>query len=366
MNCAGCCSIINDNDYHTCIKCNDSYDYSCLNISSKDDFRIAEKNKTNWLCPGCLSKQPKSDNTNLPARPSTPTGLADITFNSRTRPKVQAKQDTVIPSNKTSDYVSRSEIGDIIRAEIRSAIHDSIGELNYSINSRLSDLQEQLSTFQESQNFLSGQFDSFRGDVLTCMKDNEILKSENVRLRSEVNSLNNRISNLDQMSRATNLEIQCVPEHRSENVLSIYLKQLFSLKQLGNVVKYPVNEKDIAFCSRVAKKDNSSTRPRSILLKFTTPRIRDCLLAAVLQYNKEHKQEKLTSSDLGIDDKKTPIYVVENLSPENKQLHAAARLRTKELNYKFVWVRGGRIYVRKSESTEAIYIRNMESLKKLV
>ena len=57
------------------------------------------------------------------------------------------------------------------------------------------------------------------------------------------------------------------------------------------------------------------------------------------------------------------VYVSEHLSPANKSLHAAARLKAKELNYKFTWIRNGRIFVRKDESSEFILIRNTESLK---
>lgn len=359
MSCAACCTSINNEDYLTCIKCSDSYDFACLNLSVSDVNVTTESFKSNWLCPGCLNKQPKNDNTNAPARPSTPTGLAELTFNTVTRRKVQNRPEPTASTSKSSDYVSRADIREIIRDEIRCAIRDSTCVLNRTLDTKLGELRDELGSFRDSLSFLSDQFDSLKRDISTCTNDNAKLLKENEKLRSEVDGLTNRLNNLDQMSRATNLEVQCVPEHRTENLLLI-------VKQLCNVVKYPVSESDVAFCSRVAKMNTNNTRPRSILVKFVTPRIRDCVLAAVIQYNKDHKQEKLTSSDLGIDDKKIPIYVVENLTAENKSLHAATRLRAKELGYKFVWVRGGRVYVRKSESAEAIFVRNTESLKKLV
>ncbi|CAG9784798.1 unnamed protein product [Diatraea saccharalis] len=52
-------------------------------------------------------------------------------------------------------------------------------------------------------------------------------------------------------------------------------------------------------------------------------------------------------------------------SPSNKALHAAARAKAKELSYKFVWVRDGRIFMRKSETSDFTHVRNGEVLEKL-
>lgn len=334
MKCAACSTQICNEQHLACIKCSDLYDYACLNLSATDTNVTSESYKSNWTCPRCLSKQPKNDNTNIPARPSTPTGQADFTFNSVTRRKAQTRPETSKSISSPSDYVSREEIREIIRDEVRNALRDSVSELTRTFNTNLSDLREQLGSFGDSLNFLSDQFDGLKNEVTKCSLETNELMKENNKLRLEVDNLTNRLNIMDQMSRASNLEIQCVPESRSENVFSI-------VKQLCSVVKYPVTENEIAFCSRIAKKNVNSARPRAILVKFTTPRSRDCLLAAVIKYNKENAQEKLCSSNLGMGGKNIPIYVVENLTPENKSLHAAARLRAKELNYKYVWVRGG-------------------------
>ncbi|KAL4720368.1 hypothetical protein ACJJTC_014025 [Scirpophaga incertulas] len=75
----------------------------------------------------------------------------------------------------------------------------------------------------------------------------------------------------------------------------------------------------------------------------------------------EHR-DKLNTSLLGIAGEKSPVYISEHLSPANKNLHAAARKKAKSLNYQFVWVRGGRIFVRKSPESTHIHIKTQESL----
>lgn len=110
--------------------------------------------------------------------------------------------------------------------------------------------------------------------------------------------------------------------------------------------------------------DNQNNRPRKIVVKFTTPRSRDSLLAATINYNKKNPNEKLYSAHLGFaTNKAQPIYVSDYLSANNKSLHAAVRIKAKEMGYRFIWVLNGKSFMRKTESSECI--TNIDILKSL-
>ncbi|KAF9406251.1 hypothetical protein HW555_013310 [Spodoptera exigua] len=174
------------------------------------------------------------------------------------------------------------------------------------------------------------------------------LMRENCSLTKSISDITKRMNILEQHARSNNVEIQCIPEHPSENLINTVL-------QLGKVIKCDIKDTDIQLTTRIAKKDANNKRPKSVLVKFTSPRVRDTFLAASLQFNKNNPKSKLNSSHLGIaNDKPVPIYVVEHLSPENKALHAATRVRAKELGYRFVWVRNGRIFIKKDENSTKI------------
>lgn len=113
-----------------------------------------------------------------------------------------------------------------------------------------------------------------------------------------------------------------------------------------------LTENNIHHVTRVAKGDPISSRPKSIVVQFNSPRIRDTFLAASIQYNKTNPEDKLNSHVLGISGKKESIFIAEHLSPTNKMLHAEARNKGKNKNYKFVWVQNGKIFVRKSEGSD--------------
>ncbi|VVC94636.1 unnamed protein product [Leptidea sinapis] len=60
---------------------------------------------------------------------------------------------------------------------------------------------------------------------------------------------------------------------------------------------------------------HKSTHPRSIVVNFSSQRIRDTLIAACIRFNKVNSKQKLHSGHLG---SLCPAFVAEHLSPTNK------------------------------------------------
>lgn len=387
--CGACKSnIINDDSNNLeCCDCGLSYHSLCVSIPHAELEKLSSEAKAIWLCPECLMRKPRTDNTHTPVRSLTPNpSNADANVTHRvpkkgskqisssapgagsskqtaTGPKqatVASKQSaagSTKPSSTCSE--SRSELRTIIQEEIRAAMKEASANLKRDINKELKTFKEDMVSLTESINFIHETFENMKSELSTCKTKIDSISKENETLRSELNTISNRFNQLEQITRSSNLEVQCVPERDSENLLTI-------IKQLGKTISCPITDSDIFYCSRVAKKNPESPRPRSILVKMNSPRSRDTFLAAAIKYNKTHPQERLNTGNLGFGAEKREVYVVENLSPENKQLHAAARARARELHYKHVWVRGGRIYMRKTDTSEYVLVRNAATLDSLM
>lgn len=73
-----------------------------------------------------------------------------------------------------------------------------------------------------------------------------------------------------------------------------------------------------------------------MVVQLSSPRVRNEFLAVALIYDKSkiRKEEKLNTLDIGFAGEKKSIFISEHLSPANKALHAAARSRARERNYK--------------------------------
>ncbi|XP_063381873.1 uncharacterized protein LOC134668321 [Cydia fagiglandana] len=326
-----------------CASCADKYDEQCTGLDLKD---LNAAQISAWTCPKCCNKRPKGDNSNTPVRRDCEP-INNITM--RKRPAGPAGEQSALP-------LSRDEITEIVRQEIRSAIKDCMKDtIRTCIAEQYKDIKEQVDELEASVKFMDQKYEDFKSDIANVKS----LSKENAQLKSTVSELSNRLNQMEQLTRASNMEIHCVPEHNRENLLLL-------VQQLGTVVNHPVQQHEIIQCSRIAKVNPNNPRPRSILVKFSSPRIRDNFLAASRKYNKEHSREKLNTSHLGIAEQNVQnIYVAEHLSKETKVLHTAARLRAREVGYEIVWVKHGRVYVRKSEGTQHIWVKDTEALKNI-
>lgn len=196
-------------------------------------------------------------------------------------------------------------------------------------------------------------------EINTANKMIQSLESEKNKLSSDINRMSNRIRALEKGSRSCNLEVQCVPEKKTENVLNIF-------KKLYEEISVPLSDDDIRSVRRIAKMDPSTERPRNILVTLSSERKRDDVISAFRRYNKQYADCKFNSTHLNIPGEKRTVYVVEHLSPETKQLHGETRKKANELSYKYVWVKYDRVYVRKNDDGPAIHIKNSSCLSKLV
>ncbi|XP_045771607.1 uncharacterized protein LOC123878783 [Maniola jurtina] len=207
--------------------------------------------------------------------------------------------------------------------------------------------------------FINTQFEEMRAVIEEKSAVINQLKKENIHLQASVKDLTTRLNIVELHMRECNVEINGIPEHKTENLVN-------TVVQLSQVVKNNISVDDIQHATRVAKLNKSTDKPRSVIVKLRTTKHRDALLAAVAQYNKKNPEDKLSSHHLGIGGARAPIYVSEHLTPGSKSLHAATRIKAKEMKYRFTWIRNGKIYVRKDEFSQAILMRNEDSLKLIV
>lgn len=384
--CAGCRSTIKKKDFLECQHCRMNYDLVCSGVTPNRFHAMNAQCKMNWKCPECHAKQPKKDNTNTPVHQRTASALShlskapssssstndcdshDANVTLRTTRRRSRESDDFVPETETPDKHSNSkttfepnvdDISEIIRREVSAAMSTQLPSLMEKLFERnFNPIKAQLDILQDSVKFMSDQYEDFKDSVHAIINENKALKAECTQLRETVNNLADRLNMMEQYMRDSNLEIQGVPEFKTENVVNV-------IKQVAKVVSVKLLDEDILSCTRVAAMNKKGQRPRAIVVKLKSSRCRDEMYSAVRRFNKDHPNEKLNSSHLGIAGEKTNIYVCEHLSPANKALHAAARIKSRELGYKFIWVRNGHIFVRKDENSRFIHIKNQQTVSSL-
>ncbi|KOB78628.1 Zinc finger DNA binding protein [Operophtera brumata] len=200
-------------------------------------------------------------------------------------------------------------------------------QIRSSISAEWTPIKKEMSELKASITFINEQYESIIMKLSSVAVEMKEIHDENASLRKYAN-------------RENNIEIQCVPEKNNENIISI-------VKNISNTIDCDIKDENIF----VAKLNPKTTRPRSIVVQFNSPRVRDTFLASSIKFNKTSPTNRLNSSHIGLTGEKTLIFVVEHISTSNKALHSAARSAAKERGYKFVWVRNGRIYIMRETDT---------------
>lgn len=381
MTCNACNFSLEAHSFLHCRLCKHEYHYECLNIKCDQFAALSDEYLASWVCPACnnITRRHKS-NCNTPVRQhlvpevgesinmsldNSDLSVAGTSTSSGKRSKLRS----------SSEHISMEEIGKIMDLKLKESLNGFMtsfrnmiqDDLKAMVKNEMSNAVDQLrSDFKTSTDLIRNELAGIKTDqanLKTIIDDQSSsinkLEYENQRLKETVRKLDSRVSAIDKMARSHNIEIQAVPETRNEDVVACF-------KKLTELLDVKIDENSLRSCRRVAKMDPSSNRPRNIVVTLSSPRQRDMILSAAHRFNKKHPNDPLNSHHLGILGNTNRIYVVEHLSPETKLLFANARKTAKSQNFKYVWVRYGRVYLRKDDNTKAIFIKNIETLNNLL
>ncbi|KAG7302623.1 hypothetical protein JYU34_012570 [Plutella xylostella] len=377
MACLACLQPIpNLNEALKCTKCSATYHFLCLNITSAYFEANNQVLKKSWQCDACTNVTVRNerrrggdkDNTPVTSRPqartvdktgSTATGTAAATDRKPGGIKPSSSQGHICLSKDDIQKIIQTELRNALSGDIVSLIKECLTSEFKTLKSEFSSLKSEVTAIRESMEFIDQKYDEIKQELNDKLASVSVLQKEIDSLREDNKDLKSRLAQIEQHSRSANLELQCVPEYKSENVPNL-------VSQLAKVVSYDLKEGEIRTCTRTAKINSSSPRPRAIIIQMNNALARDNFLAAIIKFNKNNAKDKLNSSHLGIGGDRVPVYASEHLSPTNKELHKLARLAAKEKQYKYIWVRGGRILVRKNDTSPIIVIKDQDCIKKLL
>ncbi|CAH0718713.1 unnamed protein product, partial [Brenthis ino] len=354
IKCPTCANKVLKKSSLACVECKNYFHLQCAGHNESQLSSLTTQFKSTWRCPICVNQRKKGGNSaNVLVRGLSQTSPSSCTETSTVNASPQATCSKCLNTTKLDEITLAS-----IKNEINKSVTEAIHAVHNVLEAKFTDLINKVSDLTSTVEFFSNKYDELKSRLDSRDKEVVELLTQNRVLEETVKDLGFRLSSLEQHSRECNVEINGLPEFKSENLVQTVL-------QIGKTVSHTINDTDVMSCFRVAKKDNNNKRPRAAIVKFRSPRNRDAFLTAYYKYNRENRLDKLSTQAIGIGGDRAPIYLSEHLSPPNKMLHAATRKKAKEISYNFVWVRNGKIYVRKDEKSSAKVINNMTDLDKL-
>lgn len=218
---------------------------------------------------------------------------------------------------------------------------------------KLEKLFQEISDFRQESNKRIDELKAIcseqRKDIDKCFDDIDGIKRENEVLRKTVSSLQQDINTIQQYSRKNTVDIQGIPESRSEVILQ-------EVQKVAKALRFDLKSEMVDAVHRLS--GGNSSRSRGVILKFV--RRIDCdeflRLAKV--------KNGFPASSLGFESENR-VYVNPSLSQQNRELLFLARKAARDGAVKYAWYQNGRVLIRKKEGQPAIVVSSKEQLRNI-
>ncbi|CAK1549331.1 unnamed protein product [Leptosia nina] len=370
MLCKACNCAVSINEILKCSHCAEIFHHGCVNITPKKYKKFLASGARQWICPICDIKYKYLKGDNTPVRSqvtriqlsadqtesNTPSGspplpparldVSTMSIEDSHVVDISCNQQDVISFDKFSALIDQKLEGikySLIN-EIETRLHTIKSSLMSDITSKMKDecasvTQALKDDLNRTTEYLVGEQKDLRKALETAEERIVALEKDKLESESLFKNMRRQMDALDKASRSRNLEIQCIPQKRNENLIFIF-------KSLCDLIGHPMSEGDISSIKRVASLNPNSERPRNIIVSLPSTRHRDSIISAFKNYNKKNP---VTSVHLHIPGPANRLFIAEHHSSTCKAIFAAARKACKEKKYKYCWVKDERVYVRKED-----------------
>lgn len=168
-------------------------------------------------------------------------------------------------------------------------------------------------------------------------------------LKEKVNLLESKLDESEQYSRRNCVEIHGMPL-KDGSVID-------TVKVVGKSLDMDIQDSMIDACHVLGKKPDSGGHP-SIIVKFVRRFDAETMLT------RRRIKRQLSTRHMGLSSD-SPVYINESLTPARRRLLAMAREIRSRKNYKWIWVRGGRIFLRKDDGGPVSIVKCQSDLDSL-
>jgi hypothetical protein len=173
------------------------------------------------------------------------------------------------------------------------------------------------------------------------------------KLEADNDMLNKRMNAYEQYSRRSNVQINNIPSVQGESIEAIVC-------EMGQKVGVPiVFNTDVQAAHRVPTK--GTVEP--IIVKFTNRQVRNKFIIEARKAKLQCNQLESTKNLLFSAGSQSKIFVSDHLTPANAKIFYEARKIVKEKKAKSTWTRDGKIFIKKTDQSEAVEIGLMSDLK---
>uniref|UniRef100_A0A8D8Z9A5 FP protein C-terminal domain-containing protein n=2 Tax=Cacopsylla melanoneura TaxID=428564 RepID=A0A8D8Z9A5_9HEMI len=256
-----------------------------------------------------------------------------------------------IPESKTPLWASEDDDDDEDEMPVKfvQEMRQMLNNFKREIRTELKEFEQCLTFNSEKMEEMMTKMDGIQDSLKKITVRQQKLEEKNKELEKTLMKVEQRNEELEQYTRNKNIQLDGIPKLETENLEEI-------MKEIGKKIEVPIENKDIDVIHRIPTR--STTAPEPIVVQFLTRKMRDNIV-------QKAKTSRISTKDLKMNCTERPIFINEHLTPLRKQILFEARKLKTDQNYKFLWVKGCKIFIRKTETSPVIQLNCMEDLKKI-
>uniref|UniRef100_A0A8D9ATW8 PHD-type domain-containing protein n=1 Tax=Cacopsylla melanoneura TaxID=428564 RepID=A0A8D9ATW8_9HEMI len=339
MECSDCNGKLPKNgNYVHCNACEGDYHYNCTTLSERSYKTMSGPKKMAWKCHECR-KYKSSQESTMRMRSSTP--------RKKSESEEYSENESFTTVIETGDRMSRGNDEKVSDKSMEKLFDQFESKLWKKMSKKLTDIEEFMS-------FASGKIDDFTKYMKEIQKklvamevEQEKMRQENMELKSKFKSLEVGVNENAQMFNRNKMEISNIPTTVT-NVNEVVAKVL------EKVNGEKIEEK--CYDIEVRKYENQV----NAIVQFESVVQRDKIV------KKKRAERTIKLGDvMNTTDDNHNIYINESLTPYYAKLYAEAKKLKREKNYAFIWIRDGKILLKKTEQSRPMRLMAMEDLGKM-
>lgn len=215
---------------------------------------------------------------------------------------------------------------------------------NAELAKEIDALRSEVAAMRDSLQTFNALYESVKTRNEALAKENKALRDENKSVKDDCRLFSRRLADVEQYSRANNVEIKGIPKTEGESCLAV-------VQAIGEKVGCAIAPSDIDIAHRVPGKQGTH-----IIARF-------CSRSKKTDFAVKARKARLNTRAIGLSGNSVaPIYVNDHLTPENKRLFAQALELKKAKGWKFLWTDNCIIKARKSEDSRVHRISGVGDL----
>lgn len=268
---------------------------------------------------------------------------------------------TICKGKKRQSFVVQESLSPLVIGTPTTSGAESNSMMNFmmSIKADINEFKKQQAEFLSSMTFISESYDAINLKLERLDKQCDkidVIANENITLKKIVYEQSVRITALEQAPLNNCIEINGIPD-------SIDVQPIEAFETISKALSIDFDKNEIDFCKRA--KFAPKEKPKNIIVGFKNQAKKDSFLS-------EKRNKQLNTSIFGqhigasgSNTTESKIFIHEMLCSANKKILYDTKSFAKNNGFKFVWVRDGVIYMRKSENHRFFIIRDSTDLNKI-